>query len=167
MAAHSRAEEYRSIVEEVELAGELLLPVPSHHLLPRAAGHKRLDEAIEDEEEVDPSIAGLVKHAAVRQPLYNAEARNALGLISSQRRVCLRLANMWIRGVQDLVRQEPSRVGFPAHAVSVCSPPPRLPGISADRLDRAAPRAVTTEDECAADRDQPVCTTANNRTGAN
>ena len=98
-----------------------------HHLLRRAAGRISLDEAVEDEEEVDPSSAGLEKHGAARQPLHNAEARDALDLINSQTREGLCLAHTWIRGIQDLVRQECSRVGLPAHTVSVCAAPPRLP----------------------------------------
>jgi hypothetical protein len=66
--------------------------------LRRAAGRISLDEAVEDEEEVDPSSAGLEKHGAARQPLHNAEAGDALDLISSQTREGLCLAHTWIRG---------------------------------------------------------------------
>jgi hypothetical protein len=89
VATHARADECRPIVEEVELAGELLLPIHVHHLLRRAAGHTGVDGAVEDDEEVDRSIAGREKHGAARQPLHHAEAGDALDLISSQPRECL------------------------------------------------------------------------------
>ena len=74
IAAHARADEYRPIVEEVELAGELLFPILVHHLLRCAAGDIDLDEAVEYEEEVGCSVAGLVKRGAALQLLYDAEA---------------------------------------------------------------------------------------------
>src|SRR5215467_13882637 len=89
IATHAPAEECRPIVEEVELAGELSLPILVHYPLCRATGHTGLDEAVEDNEEVGRSIAWLVKHSAARQPLYDAEARDTLDLIRAQVRVCL------------------------------------------------------------------------------
>jgi hypothetical protein len=88
ITTHAAADECRPIGEEVEFAGELLLPILVHHVLRRAAGHIDLDEAVE-EEEVGRSIAGLVTHGAALQPLHDPEAGDALDLINGQTGECL------------------------------------------------------------------------------
>jgi len=59
LSAHAAADEDRTRVEDIELAGELLPPVHIHHVLGVAARQIDLDETVEDKKEVDPSIAAL------------------------------------------------------------------------------------------------------------
>jgi hypothetical protein len=84
VAAHAGADNHRSVVEDSQFPGELVLLVGVHNAVDGAAGFVNFDESVEDEEEVDTSIAALEQHSAARKPLHNAEGNDSLGLISCQ-----------------------------------------------------------------------------------
>lgn len=115
MSAHAAADEDRTRVEDIELAGELVPPVHIHHVLGVAARQIDLDETVEDKKEVDPSIAALEKHGAARQLLHHTEGNEPLDLIRAQ--LWERFGVPRVRGgrIQRLAGRKPARLRLGAH----------------------------------------------------
>ena len=84
--SHASADEDRAVVEQVQLAGELVLGVDGHHVRSVGPGLVDLNEPAEHEEEVDTAVVDLEERRPGRQFLDRAERRDPFDLVLGQAR---------------------------------------------------------------------------------
>ena len=140
--AHPPAHEDRAIVEQVELAGELVVAVDGHDVrLSVGSGLVDLDEAVEHEEEVHSTVVSLEQDGALRQGLDGPELGHPPRLLAGQARKGLGFAGIGIRGVElrglEKRRSSGQRSAHGSRWTSIGGP---APGATLSWTSRNAPR---------------------------
>ena len=98
---HAPTDQDLAVVEEIEFAGEIALPMDRDHLLLAVGGVDDLDAALEDDEAVDASLAACEDGFALGEGLSLTEGFGAGDLFGGQLRKDLCLALVGIARVGD------------------------------------------------------------------